>query len=238
MHPANEPRFWVVIPAAGSGRRMGSSERPKQYRLLAGRTILEWAVAPFIRRATCERIIIALAGQDRFWQTLSLSEHERIVTVEGGTERADSVRAALAALAAQARAEDWILVHDAARPCLSDEDLDRLIVKLAADPIGGLLAAPLVDTLKRADEQGCVVETLPRAGLWRALTPQMFRYDVLRRALALASERGLAVTDECQAVELLGLRPRLISGSAGNLKVTTEADLVQAACILAERGER
>lgn len=233
--PKGEPRTWVVIPAAGAGSRMGASARPKQYLELAGQTLIEWAVAPFIRHERCERIVVVLAKQDPYWPTLSLSRHERIMTAEGGSERAASVRAGLAACAAEAAPEDWILVHDAARPCLSDEELDRLVVQLRADQVGGLLAAPLVDTLKRADEQGCVIQTVPRAALWRALTPQMFRYGVLRRALALAAERGIAVTDESQAVELLGLRPRLVAGSANNLKVTAASDLEQAARILAAR---
>jgi 2-C-methyl-D-erythritol 4-phosphate cytidylyltransferase len=144
----------------------------------------------------------------------------------------------LAVLAEQAAPQDWVVVHDAARPCLQGEDLRRLMDCLRPDQVGGVLAVPLVDTLKRADEHGRVAETLPRTNLWRALTPQMFRFGILERALALAESRDVAVTDESQAVELLGLKPQLIRGEADNLKVTTPADLEQAARILAARGAR
>jgi len=204
--------MWVIIPAAGSGRRMGASDRPKQYLPLAGLTVIEWAAAPFLRHPDCSSIVIVLARADAFWPE--------------------------SALAMSAQPDDWVLVHDAARPCLSDEDLNRLISALQDDPVGGLLAAPVADTLKRADEEGYVAATVPRQGLWRALTPQMFRFQVLQRALANALERGATVTDESQAIELLGLRPKLIAASGDNSKITTPKDLDHAARVLAARGEQ
>jgi 2-C-methyl-D-erythritol 4-phosphate cytidylyltransferase len=230
--------MWVIIPAAGSGRRMGESDRPKQYLPLAGLTVIEWAAAPFLRHPDCPSIVIVLARADPFWPENALSRHERVIVAEGGEERSDSVRAGLAALAMSAQPDDWVLVHDAARPCLSDEDLNRLISALQDDPVGGLLAAPVADTLKRADEEGYVAATVPRQGLWRALTPQMFRFQVLQRALANARERDVTVTDESQAIELLGLRPKLIAGRADNSKITTQEDLDHAARVLAARGEQ
>lgn len=230
--------IWVVIPAAGSSRRMGAIDRPKQYLPLCGRTLLEWAVQPLLSLPACERIVVVLAADDRHWQWTSLNREPRIGTALGGQERADSVRAGLAALSDTARENDWVLVHDAARPCLSKQDVDELVMRLRSDPVGGLLATPVVDTLKRADENNSVIETLPREGLWRALTPQMFRFGVLERALVEAARDGIAVTDEAQAVERLGLRPKLIRGSAENIKVTTPADFDQAARILTARGER
>jgi 2-C-methyl-D-erythritol 4-phosphate cytidylyltransferase len=143
------------------------------------------------------------------------------------------VRAGLAALQGRAEEQDWVLVHDAARPCLTDADLERVLSTLWMDEVGGMLAAPVVDTLKRADEGGRVEQTVSRASLWLALTPQMFRYGVLRRALEAAATSNANVTDEAQAIETIGLRPRLVQGSADNLKVTVPADLERARRILA-----
>lgn len=217
---------------------MGSSDRPKQYIELAGRTLLEWAVAPLLGHPALERIVVVLSSDDPHWLQTKLASEPRIARAVGGTERADSVRSGLTALSRDAHADDWVLVHDAARPCLTLADLKHLIGSLADDAVGGLLATPVVDTLKRADEQGFVALTVPRAGLWRALTPQMFRFGVLERALAAAAERGIVVTDEAQAVEMLGLRAKLIEGDSDNLKITTPPDLARAARILAARGHR
>lgn len=217
---------------------MGLSERPKQYVELSGRTLLEWAVAPLLAHAAVERVVVVLAPGDAHWGESPLASEPRVTCTIGGAERADSVTAGLSALARDARADDWVLVHDAARPCLTTQDVEQLISTLADDEVGGLLATPVVDTLKSADEQGFVAKTVPRAGLWRALTPQMFRYSILERALRTAAERGIAVTDEAQAVELLGLRAKLVEGDADNLKITTPPDLERAARILAARGHR
>lgn len=215
---------------------MRASTKPKQYVELAGRTLLEWAVAPLLGHQSIERIVVVLAPADPYWRESPLANAPRIESAVGGRERADSVRAGLAALAREARADDWVLVHDAARPCLTNEDLARLMSALADDAVGGLLATPVVDTLKRADDDGFVAETVSRDGLWRAMTPQMFRFGVLERALRTAAERGLAVTDEAQAVEMLGLRAKLVEGSSDNLKITMPPDLERAAHILAARG--
>lgn len=238
MHSARKARFWGILPAAGTGRRMGSTDRPKQYLPLAGRTVIEWAAAPFLRHERCERLVVVLAAHDPHWRSCPLSSDARVLSAPGGADRAASVEAGLSALSSLAHEEDWVLVHDAARACLPDEDLNLLLERLADDPVGGLLATPLVDTLKRSDEDGYVAETVRREGLWRALTPQMFRFAVLRRALASAREQGIAVTDDAQAVELLGLKPKLVPGSADNIKVTTPEDLQRAALVLAARGQR
>lgn len=228
-------RYWGVIPAAGTGRRMGSSERPKQYLHLAGRTVLEWAVAPFLEHGAFERIVVALAPDDIWWRTTRLANAPQIACVAGGKERAESVRAGLQALAGVADPHDWVLVHDAARPCLTREALQRLVAAVKDEDVGGLLATPVVDTLKRADERGYVTETVPRAALWRALTPQMFRFELLVRALDAVLQQGLCVTDEAQAIEFLGLRPKLVECDCDNLKITTPPDLERAARILAAR---
>jgi len=223
---------WVIVPAAGSSRRMAASGQPKQYLQLAGRSVIEWALAPFLERSDCERIVVVLAEQDRHWSELPLARHPRISTAIGGTERVDSVRAGLRALVALANDDDWVLVHDAARPCLRATDLSRLIDELADDGVGGLLAAPVVDTLKRSDANDRVQATVSRESLWRALTPQMFRRGELTRALELAEAEGVAVTDEAMAMERIGVRPLLVEGAEDNIKVTTAADLALASYLL------
>lgn len=225
-------KYWVVIPAAGSARRMANAGPPKQYMQLAGRSVIEWAIAPFLERADCERIVVVLAERDRHWRQQSLAHDPRILTATGGAERVDSVRSGLRALAPHAAEDDWVLVHDAARPCLRASDLDLLIHELGGDGVGGLLGAPLVDTLKRADASDRVQATVERASLWRALTPQMFRYGVLDRALRAAHDAGSAPTDEAQAVEALGLQPRLVRGDPDNIKITLPEDVERAARLL------
>jgi 2-C-methyl-D-erythritol 4-phosphate cytidylyltransferase len=225
---------WVIVPAAGSARRMGAAV-PKQYLSLARRTVIEWSLAPFLQRDDVSGLVVVLADGDRRWPQTALAGHAKIMLTTGGAERMDSVLAGLKALETRASASDWVLAHDAARPCLSSGDLDRLIADLSTDEVGGLLAAPVVDTLKRADDQQRVDETVSREKLWRALTPQMFRFELLRRALLNAIDNGFSVTDEAQAVEALGLRPKLIAGDADNVKITLPEDLPRAERILRAR---
>jgi 2-C-methyl-D-erythritol 4-phosphate cytidylyltransferase len=224
-------KYWVVVPAAGSSRRMAGAGVPKQYLQLAGRSVIEWAITPFLERHDCERVVVVLAANDRRWRKQSLAHDPRVVTATGGAERADSVRAGLRALASDANEDDWVLVHDAARPCLRATDLSLLIDELA-DDVGGLLGAPVVDTLKRADAADRVQATVSRESLWRALTPQMFRFGVLDRALRAAGEAGSVPTDEAQAVEALGLQPRLVRGYPDNIKITLPEDIERAERLL------
>jgi 2-C-methyl-D-erythritol 4-phosphate cytidylyltransferase len=235
-------RYWLVMPAAGAGQRFGA-DLPKQYAPLEGRTVIEWALAPFIEDSRCALAVVAVAAADAHWAALSARLAGRaaadgtlpqVMSVTGGAQRSLSVRAALAALAGRASAQDWVLVHDAARPCLASADLERLLGALALHPLGGLLAAPAADTLKRA-RPGAPAEidaTLERAGLWRALTPQMFRYGRLCAALDAAHAGGRFPTDEAQALEWQGGHPALVAASAANIKITGTADLPLAAAIL------
>ena len=230
-------RYWLVMPAAGAGSRFGAAT-PKQYAKLAGRTLIEWALAPFRADERCRGIVVALAAQDPYWPRLGLGDGPTLRAVTGGAQRSQSVRCALSALAGQAAAQDWVLVHDAARPCLAPEDLEHLIAALAAHRLGGLLAVRAADTLKRAAAAHEVEATVERAALWRALTPQMFRYAALCAALDAAHAAGRFPTDESQALEWQGERPQLIEGSASNLKVTTADDLLLAAAILERQTTR
>lgn len=225
-------KYWLVMPAAGIGRRFGT-DRPKQYAPLCGRTVIEWALAEFLSDSRCAGVVVALAQEDPYWAAIAPAN---VLVAAGGQERSQSVRSGLAALAGRAVPDDWVLVHDAARPCLPRQDLDRLLSVLESHPIGGLLATPAADTLKRADGSGDVQQTVDRASLWRALTPQMFRYGRLCEALDRAHAAGRIPTDEAQAIEWMGDRPRVVEGAAANLKITGTADLAIAAALLKESG--
>ena len=229
-------RAWAVVPAAGSGRRMGSTTA-KQYLPLRGRPLLAHALAPLLDCERIEAVVLVVAPDDTRWQS-SIASGPRLLIAAGGPERCHSVLNGLEALADRAAAEDWVLVHDAARPCVPAADVEALFEQLEQDAVGGLLALPLADTLKRADDQHRVADTVPRDGLWRALTPQMFRYGLLSKALAAAIDSGEHVTDEAAAMELAGHRPALVAGSGANLKVTTPADLALAEAVLRAREEK
>ncbi|WP_462320625.1 2-C-methyl-D-erythritol 4-phosphate cytidylyltransferase [Halochromatium sp.] len=220
------PKHWVVLPAAGAGRRFGSAV-PKQYLPLGDRRVIEHSIAVFIEHPLIAGCIVALSPGDEWWQETAYVDHPAVVRVPGGAERFDSVANALAALANQAAADDWVLVHDAARPCLTTADLDRLLAALIDEPVGALLAVPMHDTVKSAEEAfGARVErTLPRQQLWRAFTPQAFRLGQLRDALAYCRAERMAITDDASAMEQLGLRPLLIEGRADNIKITRPEDL-------------
>jgi 2-C-methyl-D-erythritol 4-phosphate cytidylyltransferase len=225
-------RHWAVIAAAGQGERM-SVAQPKQYLSACGQTLLEHALRAFLECGELSGIVVVIAPGDSRWRALPVASDPRIRSVHGGSERMHSVLNGLVALAGEAHENDWVLVHDAARPCLRRADLERLISTLADDAVGGLLAVPVGDTLKRADTTGeHALETLERRGLWAAQTPQMFRFALLRRALDDAVRAGRSVTDEAGAVESLGERPRLVPGSPCNIKVTRPEDLDLAKAIL------
>ncbi|MBJ9977831.1 2-C-methyl-D-erythritol 4-phosphate cytidylyltransferase [Pseudomonas sp. S75] len=219
------PTFWAVIPAAGVGARM-AADRPKQYLKLGGQTLLEHSLDGFLDHPTLTGVVVSVADDDPFWPTLPCASHPRIRRARGGRERADSVLNALLLLHAQGAEDgDWVLVHDAARPNLARSDLDKLLCELADDPVGGLLAVPARDTLKRASVDGRVSTTVDRSTIWQAYTPQMFRLGLLHRALAECLVAEVAVTDESSAIEWAGYAPRLIEGRSDNIKVTRPEDL-------------
>jgi 2-C-methyl-D-erythritol 4-phosphate cytidylyltransferase len=226
---------WVLVPAAGRGRRFGS-EVPKQYLPLLGRPVIEHSLRALLAHPAVSGAMVALSPGDPHWPGWRELEGKPVLTCVGGEERADSVLAALRALPATVAEDAWVLVHDAARPCLKAMDLSRLFAALKTDPVGALLAAPVRDTLKRADGDARVEATVPRGAMWRALTPQAFRRGSLLRALEAAERAGAAVTDEAMAVERLGLKPLLVEGSEDNLKITTPADLALAESLLRRMG--
>ncbi|HEY3808846.1 MAG TPA: 2-C-methyl-D-erythritol 4-phosphate cytidylyltransferase [Steroidobacteraceae bacterium] len=232
-------RYWIVMPAAGAGRRFGSA---KQYALLGGRTVLDTALQIFIDDPECHGGCVLLANDDPHRQQLARQLGQRFVLADGGRERAHSVYNGLTTLAARAKADDWVLVHDAVRPALSRSDLTRLLQQGAADPIGALLAVPVADTVKQlqpvaAEDRHRSGATLPRESLWLAQTPQMFRYAPLRAALEQAAAAGRAPTDESQAMEWRGHAPLLVQAHDANLKITTATDLALLAEILRRRAQ-
>lgn len=227
---------WIAVPAAGSGVRMGL-DVPKQYLPLAGRPLAEHTLAALLAVPGLRELVVAIAPGDGRWESLSPALRSRVRCVEGGADRALSVLNALHAFDPRPADSDWVLVHDMARPCVRTQDICKLVAALADDDTGGLLAMPVVDTLKRADGDGRVEATVPRESLWRAQTPQMFRFGLLRAALQAARDAGVAVTDDAMAIERLGGRPRLVSCGAHNIKVTTQGDLALAEYYLREREE-
>lgn len=225
-------RYIALIPAAGAGSRMGEGDVPKQYLRLGDRTMLEHSISAILADARVDAVFVVVAPSDTRWTEFSLEDDRVEFLPVGGSSRAESVRNGLIAIAARTDDDDRILVHDAARPCLTEEQLGRLIDEVGADDSGGLLAVPLADTLKRG-EDGRVGMTLDRASMWCAQTPQLFRAGSLRAALGGALD---AVTDESSAMERAGHAPRLVMGSASNLKVTTAEDLLLARAILGDQG--
>lgn len=215
--------FWGVVPAAGVGSRM-QSDRPKQYLELAGKTVIDHTLSRLLRSDFITAIAVAVSKEDPYWPELEIASHERVIMAEGGKERADSVLSALKSLRSLANDHDWVLVHDAARPCITTKDVGLLIETLKEDPVGGILALASHDTLKNV-ENSSITETIDRNRIWRALTPQMFRYGVLFNALEEAAAKGSVVTDEASAVELKGLQPKIVEGRPDNIKITRPEDL-------------
>ena len=226
--------YWAVVPAAGSGTRM-SSQVPKQYLALAGKTVIEHTLACLAAHPSINGIVVALTPGDVRWHDVQLRLNKPVLLVDGGGERCNSVLNALLELQKHAQPDDWVLVHDGARPCLRLTDIDKLIAELRNHPHGGLLAVPVRDTMKRADENSNVFETVERKGLWHALTPQMFRLGELSNALIHAIDQGWLVTDEASAMELAGYKPHLVEGAADNIKITRHEDLVLAEFYLSQQ---
>jgi len=229
-------RYWAIVPAAGSGARVGA-DLPKQYLPVNGRTVIEHTCARLSGVEKLSGIVVVIAPGDPHWPAQRVPASPPVMTVQGGAERHLSVLNGLQHLATVASPNDWILVHDAARPCVRRADIDRMIVALSGHEVGGLLAVPVRDTMKRVNANGDVTETVDRAGLWHALTPQMFRLGALTRAIEAAVNDGLVVTDEASAMEFAGFAPRVIEGSVDNIKITQREDLRLAALYIHNQGD-
>lgn len=217
--------FWAVVPAAGVGKRM-NADRPKQYLELARLTVIEHTLSRLLQANVFSAVAVAISEEDPYWPELDIATHDLIVTAPGGKERADSVLSGLKAIREQANDNDWVLVHDAARPCLTTSDIHLLINTLVNDELGGILALSSHDTLKNVQD-GNILDTLDRSTIWRALTPQMFRYGMLKSALEDTAGDS-RVTDEASALEIKGYTPKIVEGRPDNIKITRPEDLALA----------
>lgn len=222
---------WAIIPAAGIGRRM-RSKVPKQYLNLNGRPIIETSLARIGSLSYVSQLVVMLNPEDSIWPTLGLEKNPRIVCQFGGENRYQTVLYGLRYLRSMAADDDWVLVHDAARPCVRRKDVDNLLQQIADHPVGGLLGAPVDNTMKLVDENQEVISTVDRVNVWSALTPQVFRFRLLLEALEAVDKSQKTVTDEATAVELLGYRPKMVLGNRDNIKITHPNDLSLAAQIL------
>jgi 2-C-methyl-D-erythritol 4-phosphate cytidylyltransferase len=231
---SSKQAVWAIVPAAGIGSRM-QAEIPKQYLLIDGKPVLQLTLERLASHPGIEGIVIALAENDQWWPTLSLSLPCELLIATGGKNRSDSVSNALHVLQQHVAYNPWVLVHDAARPCLRHVDIDAMLNALSEDEIGGILGIPVSDTVKRVDDNHIIQETVCRQGLWRAATPQMFRLDVLSQALISAADKSLVVTDEASAIELAGFKPRMVEGHSDNIKITLPQDLALAALYLRQQ---
>lgn len=225
---------WAIVPAAGRGLRVGGPV-PKQYLEIAGSPLVAYTLQALLVHPSLEGVVVVLAPDDAWWPGWTEIGGKPVLTCSGGESRAESVLAGLGALPESVRPDDFVLVHDAARPNLALDDLDQLLERGRNDPVGAVLAAPVRDTLKRAGSDGGIDGTESRERLWRALTPQLFRRMQLTRGLESARDAGETVTDESMAMERQGLRPLLVEGREDNFKVTTGADVDRFAYIVAHR---
>ena len=217
-------KYWAIVPAAGVGARM-NSDTPKQYLPLAGKTVIEHTLNRLAEVTQLSGIVVALSVQDDYWKDINLPEHMQVSVVKGGSERYLSVFNSLQHLLGIADPQDWVLVHDAARPCVRSSDIQNLIERVCKHKVGGLLGLPVRDTMKRVDAEQQVNNTVDRDSLWHALTPQMFRLGDLMTALQSVIENDSAVTDDASAIELSGSSPLMVEGHADNIKITRPQDL-------------
>lgn len=218
--------LWAVVPAAGIGKRMRETI-PKQYLSLSNKPILEHTLHCLLSYSLIRKVVLVVAENDQYWPSIvSKFPNEQIIIAFGGEERCHSVLQGLHALSGEAHDEDWVLVHDAVRPCISHQDLDHLVDQLADHAVGGLLGVPVKDTLKYLNESGLVLKTIDRANTWQAQTPQMFRFKSLQQAIQHTIETEQFMTDEAGAIELMGYRPKMIMGRPENIKVTEPQDLL------------
>ncbi len=233
-------KYWVIVPAAGVGQRMQQAI-PKQYLEIAGKSIIALTLQRLLDISTFERITVMIAEADSHWADLALAVHPAIVSQIGGARRSESVLNGLISLKSEVAEQDWILVHDAARPCVRSDDIESLLARLKTHPVGGILATPISDTLKLSESgklssHGAVIKhTVSRENIWAALTPQLFRYGILLEALQKAVKENLPITDEASAVELLGLKVLLVEGHRDNIKITRQEDLLLAETYLRQQ---
>jgi 2-C-methyl-D-erythritol 4-phosphate cytidylyltransferase len=218
-------KYWVIIPAAGTGQRFGS-QIPKQYLPLNGKPLIEHTIAKFLYHPRIEKIVVAIHSNDHFWPQLRLdSNWDKILITTGGEQRCHSVYSALQRISGLAHPQDFVLVHDAVRPCIHHDDITKIIDEVGNHPVGGILGSRVRDTLKHISQNNEILDTVTRENIWQALTPQMFRYKILLQALSQVISSNSDVTDEAEAIESLGFIPMIVEGRRDNIKVTFPEDL-------------
>ncbi|EGU60094.1 2-C-methyl-D-erythritol 4-phosphate cytidylyltransferase [Vibrio nigripulchritudo ATCC 27043] len=232
---SNQNGIVAIVPAAGVGSRM-QADCPKQYLTISSKTILEHTLTLLLSHSEIEHVVVAISEGDEYFSELDVANHPKITRVAGGSERADSVLSGLKYVNEHFASTEWVLVHDAARPCVTHKDIDKLISECRSHSVGGILAAPVKDTMKRSDATNSIQKTVERKNLWHALTPQMFRCQDLKDALQDALEKGVAITDEASAMEWLGHQPLLVAGRSDNIKITQPEDLALAEFYLNRNG--
>ena len=232
----SKARVWAVVPAAGVGSRFGGG-LPKQYALIDGVTIAQRSLSTLLSTRVFSEVIVAVAAKDHHFATLPVADEAALTAVEGGASRAESVLRGLQALVEKAHIDDWVMVHDIARPLLSKNKITELLAQLENHTSGGILAIPSSDTVKRSDAEQAVVETIDRATIWLAQTPQMFRFGKLIAAVEQAIDDGVAITDEASAMEFAGHSVQLVRGEKQNIKITEREDLPLAEYYLANSVE-
>lgn len=220
----NDTDYWAIVPAAGLGLRVGAG-KPKQYLTIYGKAVIEHTLDRLLNIAYLQKLVVVIDQNDTFWPNIGYANHPRIMTVIGGNERADSVLNGLLALRSQVKNQDWVLVHDAARPCIWNSDIDKLKSATKDHAIGGLLGCRTRDTMKAVNQQYEVTKTLDRNQVWHALTPQIFRFKLLLEALQTVQGDARLITDEASAIEALGYQPLMVEGRSDNIKVTNPEDL-------------
>lgn len=229
-----KPIYWAVVPAAGVGARMGSLV-PKQYLPIHGKTVIEHSIHKLLAITDLQRIYVALSEDDCYWPELAIANYPTICRVNGATERAGSVLNALLAISTHASDSDWVLVHDAARPCVEVTDIEALIASVGNHDIGGILGVPVSDTLKRVHDREVIFGTVDRTQLWQAQTPQLFRLGLLRTCLQRALAEAQTITDEASALEAYGYQPLIVKGCNSNLKITYPEDVMMASLLLQQQ---
>lgn len=228
--------IWAVIPAAGVGKRM-QADRPKQYLEIANKTVLQHTIERIASHAEIAGVVVAISPGDEYWQDVNLPEGKHIVRVDGGKERCHSVQNGLRYLLDNGHSQAWALVHDAARPCVRIEDIDKLIKGVVGTHPGGILGLPVSDTIKLCSDAQDIEKTVDREGLWRALTPQLFKVTQLFEAIEKSLNDGYLVTDESSAMEHIGHKPKIVEGHPDNIKITRPQDLVLAGLFLQQQEE-
>jgi len=231
---STDARLWAIVPAAGVGKRVGGPV-PKQYLDLNGRPLIEWTLDRLLELEELLQLTVVVSAEDEYWPDLGIRSNPRIHSTTGGSERCHSVLNGLESLADKAAADDWVLVHDAARPCVRITDIRRLIDAAITAKQGGILAMPVRDTIKLSNKINRIQNTVDRSSLWHALTPLLFRYAELRQALHSAIDNNFQVTDEASAMEYAGQQPVLVEGASDNIKVTLPEDLALASFFITKQ---